>query len=386
MKKTFLLLAALIIASTLWAQTFTLEGIKYQITSETTVMVVGQDESQPLVFLPPAIQYNSQSYNLTKIGSGAFFNRKSLGNILLPLSVTMIDKDAFGGCTSLSTVTFTGNSKLQTINGGAFYECTSLSSFDIPGNVTSLGDYAFSYCEKLKTITCLGSTPPSLGTDVFSGCNALFTIIVPEGAVDAYKTAWSSVADKIYSLESFKQIALSEVNASATTAIEAVNASILSADVKADLISRINSMKNKATQDINAATNTTDITSTKDKALDAILGIVMDMELMAAKPEAIDAIDAKIAGVEDSEILAIANDAKARIEAATSTTDIDAIKNKCLSDLEIPVKYYNSAKAQILGTMGEEKTGNAVKVTKGDKTIILYGPDKVDFIKVTDDK
>lgn len=385
MKKTFLLLAALIIASTLWAQTFTFEGIKYQITSETTVMVVKANEpfSDVIVDLPHELIYNSLYYKLTAIGRIAFSENESFVTIHLPDYVTEINESAFNYCTSLSSVLFSEWSNLQTIKDDAFHSCTSLSSFDIPANVTSLGDYAFKNCEKLETITCLGSTPPSLGTDVFSGCNALFTIIVPEGAVDAYKTAWSSVADKVYSLESFKQVALSEVNASATTAIEAVNASILSAEVKADLISRINSMKNKATQDINAATNATVITSTKDKALDAIHGIVMDMELMTAKPEA---IDAKIAGVEDSEILAIANDAKARIEAATSTTDIDAIKNKCLSDLEIPVKYYNSAKAQILGTMGEEKTGNAVKVTKGDKTIILYGPDKVDFIKVTDDK
>ena len=40
-------------------------------------------------------------------------------------------------------------------------------------------------------------------------------------------------------------------------------------------------------------------------------------------------------------------------------------------------------KADALGTMGTEQTGNAVEVIKGRKKVILYNPDKVNFIKVT---
>ena len=39
-------------------------------------------------------------------------------------------------------------------------------------------------------------------------------------------------------------------------------------------------------------------------------------------------------------------------------------------------------KADALGTMGTEQTGNAVEVIKGRKKVILYNPDKVNFIKV----
>ena len=91
---------------------------------------------------------------------------------------------------------------------------------------------------------------------------------------------------------------------------------------------------------------------------------------------AIAAIDEVIAGVNNVIILDFAQKAKNRITNATNRTAITAIKDSAITELDTLIKTHKSA----LGELGEEKAGTAVKVTKGDKEVILYAPDKVEYI------
>ena len=53
-----------------------------------------------------------------------------------------------------------------------------------------------------------------------------------------------------------------------------------------------------------------------------------------------------------------------------------------LSDLQYAISIYNSGKAAALGSMGEPCDDcPAVNVIKGTKTVKLYNPEKVEFIK-----
>ena len=85
---------------------------------------------------------NTTSYvipdSVSCIGSGAFYDCKSLHSIVIPDSVSCI-----GDC--------------------VFFHCESLSSVVIPDGVTSIGDYAFSGCCSLTDIVipCLLYTSPS---------------------------------------------------------------------------------------------------------------------------------------------------------------------------------------------------------------------------------
>ena len=90
------------------------------------------------------------------------------------------------------------------------------------------------------------------------------------------------------------------------------------------------------------------------------------------KSDAIAAINAAISDTDNDNVKAIAANAETAINAATSIHEIDAIKTQALADIA-------SAKA-ILGPLGTEQPGPAVKVTKGDKEVILYLPDKVEYI------
>ena len=102
--------------------------------------------------------------------------------------------------------------------------------------------------------------------------------------------------------------------------------------------------------------------------------------LSELRAEAIAAIDEAVEGVANDEILAIAREAKNKIMNANGRTIITGIKDAALAELQIPIKWYNTGKTDALGPLGEEQPGPAVKVTKDDKEVILYLPDKVEYI------
>ena len=105
--------------------------------------------------------------------------------------------------------------------------------------------------------------------------------------------------------------------------------------------------------------------------------IEMDQTILSAlRTEAFAAIDEVIAGVNNVIILDFAQKAKNRITNATNRTAITAIKDSAITELDTLIKTHKFA----LGELGDEKAGTAVKVTKGDTEVILYAPEKVEYI------
>jgi hypothetical protein len=133
---------------------------------------------------------------LQTIGNNAFDN-SALTAITIPASVITINLTAFSRCAYLSTVNFEENSQLETIDHGAFMECYALKKITIPASVTFIGDNVFDECQNLSVVTILAQTPPDLGTDAFAHTAEDFKIFVPKDCVDAYKTAYPDLADRI---------------------------------------------------------------------------------------------------------------------------------------------------------------------------------------------
>ena len=69
--------------------------------------------------------------------------------------LTGLNKGAFYGCTSLTSVTI-GNS-VTSIGQDVFYDCKSLTSIVIPDSVTSIGTQAFSNCSSLREVYYTGN-------------------------------------------------------------------------------------------------------------------------------------------------------------------------------------------------------------------------------------
>ena len=153
--------------------------------------------------------------SVTEIVNSAFYNCTSLTSIEIPSGVTYIGWSAFNGCTNLTSVKIGEGvtaihdsafrnctsltsieipSSVTEIRSAAFYNCTNLTSIEIGEGVRTIGERAFEGCLGLKSMYLRSTTPPSLGSLVFSYCPAVF--YVPMEAVEAYKNAegWSKYA------------------------------------------------------------------------------------------------------------------------------------------------------------------------------------------------
>ena len=172
-------------------------------------------------------------------------------DVVIPNSVTSIDKEAFKGCTGLTSITIpdsvtrigdstfddntgltsvkvsagnpiyhsSGNCLIETasktlirgcnasvipsngsvtsIGGSAFYGCTGLTSITIPDSVTSIGNYAFSSCTGLTNVTIPDSVT-SIGSSAFYGCTGLASIKIPDTVTSIGGSAFYNVPNIVY--------------------------------------------------------------------------------------------------------------------------------------------------------------------------------------------
>ena len=103
-------------------------------------------------------------------------NDNEITDLVIPNSVTSINKYAFEGCTGLTSINIPNS--VTSIGGAAFYECTGLTSINIPNSVTSIGGSAFYRCTGLTSVTIPNSVT-SIGGSAFSGCTGLTSITIP---------------------------------------------------------------------------------------------------------------------------------------------------------------------------------------------------------------
>lgn len=138
---------------------------------------------------------------VTSIGFCCFYDCTSLTSVEIPSSVISINSYAFRYCSSLTSVTIPNS--VTSIENLAFADCP-LASITIPSSVTNIGSEAFRFCTSLASVTVLATTPPTLGTGVFSNTHSSLKIYVPSGSVNAYKAAtnWSNYASKIQAIPS----------------------------------------------------------------------------------------------------------------------------------------------------------------------------------------
>ena len=132
---------------------FTLDGIRYRISSnkEGTCAVIGHEElTNSTLIIPTSVTNgNDTKYTVKSIASDAFKDCSGLTSVTIPESVTYIGERAFYGCSGLTSVTIPES--VTYIGERAFYRCSGLTSITIPGNVGSIQAEAFNKCENLST-------------------------------------------------------------------------------------------------------------------------------------------------------------------------------------------------------------------------------------------
>jgi hypothetical protein len=117
--------------------------------------------------IPSEVPYNDETFNVVRIGNGAFDNSVDLTSVSIPTSVTSIED-------------------------GAFYRCTGIASITIPASVASIGAGAFAYCSSFRLIEVGWDTPLSdvdniFGDDFFDFGNC--TLVVPQDSKPLYESA-----------------------------------------------------------------------------------------------------------------------------------------------------------------------------------------------------
>lgn len=120
-----------------------------------------------------------------------------------PFSVYDVDlkyAEIFYNRTNLQEITILEGS--TQINGYALRGCTGLTKLVIPDSVSYIGAYAFNNSTSLEYVVVLNTTPPTLVNSNAFGSTNNCPIYVPDGSVNAYKTAsqWSNLASRIFSI------------------------------------------------------------------------------------------------------------------------------------------------------------------------------------------
>lgn len=183
MRKTMLMLLALIVSVNVGAVDFEEDGISYGILSADghTVEVVNNNSAYVGdVVIPARVSHDGTTYTVAAIHFQAFFKCADLHSVSIPETVADMGRYSFTQCTSLEEVTLPKNA--TAIPDGMFWGCTSLKSVELPAGVTEIGEYAFANCSALKDIT-LPSGLVFMGKAALMG-TAIESFTLPQGVTD----------------------------------------------------------------------------------------------------------------------------------------------------------------------------------------------------------
>ena len=136
--------------------------------------------------------------NVTEIGNYACNYCIALASVVISDSITKIGDYAFLHADCIETITLPDS--ITEIGQSAFSTCASLSVVIISDNVTNIKANTFAYNTSALEYHFKPTTPPSLAsTNVFTSIQSNCIIYVPQGSLNAYKTAtnWSSFASKM---------------------------------------------------------------------------------------------------------------------------------------------------------------------------------------------
>jgi len=147
---------------------------------------------------------------ITSIGSHACYGAESLLYFSIPNSVTNINTYMLGqagisrislpgGITAIGDYTFTACEQITylklpasatTIGNSALYSMYSLSCVVLPSSLTQIGNNVFNSDYALAELHFTSATPPAAASSsTFTGLPTTCIIYVPQGKLNAYKTA-----------------------------------------------------------------------------------------------------------------------------------------------------------------------------------------------------
>lgn len=202
MKRTFILLlfSLLFGALSLSAQKIEVNSIFYQIINKEAIVVRPDNNYMyaGVMVIPDSIEVEEygecNKYPVTGIGEMAFVNMDQIDSVGFPATMRTIGYSAFANCTNLNKVVLPDS--LIQLGATSFRGCKSLNDIIIPNKISLIENGAFANCGQLKSVTlgekvkiiesgafwdapiteinCLGTTPPEVMYDSFTGIGSFF--------------------------------------------------------------------------------------------------------------------------------------------------------------------------------------------------------------------
>lgn len=324
----------------------------------------------------------SLSGNVTMIDRNTFYNAETLKTVTLPSNVKTIGELAFCRCYNLTSINFPEG--LTSIGGYAFSSCsrlesvvlpstvsrieemtfdccTNLASIVLPSSITYIGESAFDLCHNLETITCDAPTPPTVCTNAFEGVDNVTSVTVPSIAVYQENAGWQRFTGK------FVDKYLSARNQQKSNITNTYNQfpSPMSETVKAN-----------ALHDIEYATSLEDISYIGNLCSTKIISLFRIYAVTSVYSS--DYLDGIVQPYLND--IAAVNDPSF----ADSFLTIQSIEQNAISAFHACAAIYDTIRNEVMGKLPTEGTsGPAVRISKeGKSDLILYNPDKVEFLKV----
>lgn len=167
----------------------TIGDYKYSLNdSKLTASVIEYVGAGGDLSIPDMVTDGVNTYRVTSIGDSAFGGCSTLVSVTIPNGVTSIGKYAFEGCSCLNSVNIPDS--VTSIMYSAFNGCSSLTDVTIPNGVTSIGNFAFNGCSSLTSVT-IPNGVTSIGGYTFSGCSGLLSVNIPDNVTSVGNGAFS---------------------------------------------------------------------------------------------------------------------------------------------------------------------------------------------------
>lgn len=154
-------------------------------------MLLSKDKTQ-LLFVPSMVKsIDSVLCNgVTEIAAYAVYYHENIEEMVIPPSVSLIGKRAFGNCFNLKKITFPD--ELENIGEYAFDDCKKLETIILPKNLKTVGNGAFR-ATGIKTLD-LPDGVEHIGEEAFARCE-LESVIVPRSVKTLGWGAFSCVPE-----------------------------------------------------------------------------------------------------------------------------------------------------------------------------------------------